>query len=87
MWFSDLRVNTNYEDFKHGVTYFDIDNESVKEIKVAVKYKTKVTLSKNVVEEISNIDLDILDKFIDSYISTLKIYTLKIERKDSFFSA
>lgn len=172
MWFSDLRVSTNYDDFRHGVTYFDIDNVSIKEIKIAVKDKTKVTLSKtegnslfkidkkglfistglnvvigerssgksylldyiyknfdnvkyirqfsllekdeekavkefnkrinynkstvseqylaefkNVVEEIADIDLDILDKSIDSYISTLKKYAEEVERKDSFSSA
>lgn len=172
VWFSDLRAGTNYDDFKHGVTYLDIDNISINEIKIALKDKTKVALSKNegnslfkidkrrlfistglnvvigerssgktylldyiyknfdnvkyikqfsllekdeekaveafskkinynkstvseqylaefknVVEEIADIDLDILSKSMDSYISTLKKYAEEIERKDSFSSA
>ncbi|MBU3209862.1 hypothetical protein KPL28_09540 [Clostridium algidicarnis] len=56
MWFSDLRASDNYDDYKHGVTYFDIDDVTLKEIKIAVKDKTKVKLSKTEGNHLFKID-------------------------------
>ena len=47
LWFSDMRACTDNDKCKYGRVYFDIENDDLTSIKLALKDKTKIRLSKD----------------------------------------
>lgn len=45
VWFSDIRISNNLDTKKRGRIYLDIDNDSLKSIKLALSDKNKVKLT------------------------------------------